>query len=152
MVPICHKFWFFWVKIYIFFFTRKVRGSFLALCVLRYYTINRRGRSNTIKRGKRVSFLIFINLEKGLKKGCKYNKLKFSNPTQKGKFLSYCVSFWRHGRVVRRGTANPFSPVQIRVPPHQQTNRNILFCSADITQPNLTQQNRIRGLLILGWF
>jgi hypothetical protein len=122
----------------------------LALCVLRYYTINRRGRSNTIKRGKRVYFLIFLNLEKGLKKGCKYNKLKFSNATQKGKFLSYCVSFWRHGRVVRRGTANPFSPVQIRVPPHQQTNRNLLFCSADITKPNFTQQNRIRGLLILG--
>ena len=102
-------------------------GSF---CVLRYYTINLRGRSNTIKRGKTVYFLIFLNLEKRIKKGCKYNKLKFTNPTQKGKFLSYCVSFWRHGRVVRRGTANPFSPVQIRVPPHQQTNRNLLFCSA----------------------
>jgi len=38
------------------------------------------------------------------------------------------------------------------VPPHQQTNRNLLFCSADITQPKFTQQNRIRGLLILGWF
>ena len=88
------------------------------------------GRSNTIKRGKTISFLIFINLEKRIriKKGCKYNKLKFTNPTQKGKFWSYCVyvSFWRHGRVVRRGTANPFSPVQIRVPPHQQTNQNLL--------------------------
>ena len=112
-------------------FNIKVSGS---LCVLRYYTIHRRGRSNTIKRGKTVSFLIFINLEKRIriKKGCKYNKLKFTNPTQKGKFWSYCVcvSFWRHGRVVRRGTANPFSPVQIRVPPHQQTNRNLLFYSA----------------------
>ena len=115
------------MKIYIWFFNIKVSGS---LCVLRYYTINRRGRSNTIKRGKTVSFLIFLNLEKRIKKGCKYNKLKFTNTTQKGKFLSYCVSFWRHGRVVRRGTANPFSPVQIRVPPHQQTNRNLLFCSA----------------------
>jgi hypothetical protein len=37
-----------------------------------------------------------------------------------------CHKFWRHGRVVRRGTANPFSPVQIRVPPHQQTNQNLL--------------------------
>ena len=140
------------MKIYIFFFNRKVRRSFLALCVLRYYTINWRGRNKRveIKKGKRVSFLIFLNLEKGWKKGCKYNKLKFSNPTQKGNFWSYCVSFWRHGRVVRRGTANPFSPVQIRVPPHQQTNRNLLFCS--ITQPIFTQQNRIRGLLILGWF
>lgn len=79
-----------------------------------------------------------------LKKGCKYNKLKFSNPTHK--ILSYYVSFWRHGRVVRRGTANPFSPVQIRVPPHQQTNQNLL--SADINHPNFTQQ--IRRLLILG--
>lgn len=69
-----------------------MRGSFLALCVLRYYTINRRGRSNTIKRGKRVSFLIFLNLERKriqLKKGCKSNKLKFSNPTQKGQNLSF---------------------------------------------------------------
>ena len=66
-------------------FNIKVSGS---LCVLRYYTINRRGRSNTIKRGKTVSFLIFLNLEKlekRIKKGCKYNKLKFTNPTQKGK-------------------------------------------------------------------
>lgn len=140
------------MKISILFFNRKVRVNFLTFFVLRYYTINRRGRSNTIKRGKRVSFLIFKNLEKGFKRGCKYDKLKFSNPTPKGKFWSYCVSFWRHGRVVRRGTANPFSPVQIRVPPHQQTNQNILFCSADITQPIFTQQNRIRGLLILGLF
>jgi hypothetical protein len=35
--------------------------------------------------------------------------------------------------VVRRGTANPFSPVQIRVSPDQQKTRNLVFCSADIT-------------------
>lgn len=27
---------------------------------------------------------------------------------------------WRHGQVVRRGTANPLSPVQIRVSPDQK--------------------------------
>ena len=32
------------------------------------------------------------------------------------------VLFWRYGRVVRRGTANPFSPVQIRVSPDRQEN------------------------------
>ena len=124
-----------------------MRGSFSALCVLRYYTINRRGGSNTIKRVKikrvkRVYFLIFLNLEKVLKKGCKYNKLKFSNPTQKGTILSYCVSFWRHGRVVRRGTANPFSPVQIRVSPDQQKTRNTLFRFADIFSPIETAEEK----------
>ena len=123
-----------------------MRGSFSPLYVLRYYTINRRGGSNTIKRGKGF-FYTFSKFRKRIKfkKGCKYNKLKFSNPTQK--ILSYCVSFWRHGRVVRRGTANPFSPVQIRVPPHQQTNQNLL--SADINHSKIPRQNRIRGLLIL---
>lgn len=33
--------------------------------------------------------------------------------------ISILFLFWRHGRVVRRGTANPFSPVQIRVSPDQ---------------------------------
>lgn len=41
------------------------------------------------------------------------------------------VSFWRHGRVVRRGTANPFSPVQIRVSPDRQENWNSLFRFVD---------------------
>ena len=52
---------------------------------------------------------------------------------KRGNFCIYFVSFWRHGRAVRRGTANPFSPVQIRVSPDQQKNRNTLFCFADIT-------------------
>lgn len=74
-----------------------MRGSFSALCVLRYYTINRRGGSNTIKRVKikrvkRVYFLIFLNLEKGLKKGCKYNKLLVIQP-KKGKFSPIVYRF-----------------------------------------------------------
>ena len=51
---------------------------------------------------------------------------------QRGNFFIYFVSFWRHGRAVRRGTANPFSPVQIRVSPDQQKNRNTFLCFADI--------------------
>lgn len=35
-------------------------------------------------------------------------------------FLSILDRIWRHGQVVRRGTANPLSPVQIRVSPDQQ--------------------------------
>lgn len=42
--------------------------------------------------------------------------------------------FWRHGRVVRRGTANPFSPVQIRVSPDQHNKwLGILLRRSDIT-------------------
>ena len=33
--------------------------------------------------------------------------------------------------MVRRGTANPFSPVQIRVSPDQQKARNLFFSSVD---------------------
>lgn len=58
------------MKIHIFFFNRKVRGSFLALCVLRYYTINRRRRSNTNKRGIKGFFSNFSKFRKGIKKGC----------------------------------------------------------------------------------
>ena len=47
-------------------------------------------------------------------------------------FGGYFALLWRHGRVVRRGTANPFSPVQIRVSPDQQKTQNILFPFADI--------------------
>lgn len=36
------------------------------------------------------------------------------------KILSILDQIWRHGQVVRRGTANPLSPVQIRVSPDQQ--------------------------------
>ncbi|KAK1405880.1 hypothetical protein QVD17_42436 [Tagetes erecta] len=57
-------------------------------------------------------------------------------------FFFLLAFVWQAAVMVRRGTANPFSPVQIRVPPHQQMNRNLLFCSADITKPNFTQQNR----------
>lgn len=35
---------------------------------------------------------------------------------------------WRHGQVVRRGTANPLSPVQIWVSPDQQKTWDFLFC------------------------
>lgn len=81
-----------------------------SLCVLRYYTINRRGRSNTIKRGKTVSFLIFLNLEKRIQKGCKYNKLKFTNPTQKGGiFILLCIvlAAWPSGKA---GDCKSFFP------------------------------------------
>lgn len=46
-----------------------------------------------------------------------FSELKKKNEKISIEFLS----FWRHGRVVRRGTANPFSPVQIRVSPQQKT-------------------------------
>ena len=49
---------------------------------------------------------------------------------QRGNFFIYFVSFWRHGRAVRRGTANPFSPVQIWVSPDQQTIRLAIPYSA----------------------
>lgn len=49
---------------------------------------------------------------------------------------------WRHGRVVRRGTANPFSPVQIRVSPDQQKTRNTLFRFADIFSPIETAEEK----------
>lgn len=49
--------------------------------------------------------------------------------------------------MVRRGTANPFSPVQIRVPPHQQMNLNLLFCSGDFVKArkslNLKSKERL---------
>ena len=61
------------------------------------------------------------------------SKYKYNKKAKGGNFVIYFVSFWRHGRAVRRGTANPFSPVQIRVSPDQQKNRNTLFCFSDIT-------------------
>lgn len=57
----------------------------------------------------------------------KKEKKRFSNPPTKRIcnrkwiiFLSILDRIWRHGQVVRRGTANPLSPVQIRVSPDQQ--------------------------------
>lgn len=38
---------------------------------------------------------------------------------------------WRHGQVVRRGTANPLSPVQIRVSPDQPKIFDFLFCRSN---------------------
>ena len=47
-----------------------------------------------------------------------HKKISSEIPARRNFFIYfYFVLFWRHGRVVRRGTANPFSPVQIRVPP-----------------------------------
>ena len=65
---------------------------------------------------------------------------KFSNPPKKkeGNILIYFISFWRHGRVVRRGTANPFSSVQIWVSPDQQKTRNPLFFRWDSWMKSLT--------------
>lgn len=94
------------------------------MCVLRYYTINRRDGTNPNKK-ERISF----------RQGFKENGIQNTSTIkkQKGVFCIFFIAFWRHGRAVRRGTANPFSPVQIRVSPDQQKNRNTLFCLADIT-------------------
>lgn len=67
-------------------------------------------------------------------------------PQKKGKIFIYFVSFRRHGRVVRRRTANPFSPVQIWVSPDQQKTRNPL--STDITHRIIPRRRRGKGLLI----
>lgn len=69
----------------------------------------------------------------------KYKKKTFSTPQpkqnkQRGNIFIYFVSFWRHGRAVRWGTANPFSPVQIWVSPDQQKTRNLLFSLVGITR------------------
>ncbi|KAF4358477.1 hypothetical protein G4B88_020155 [Cannabis sativa] len=45
-----------------------------------------------------------------------------NNKQQSSEESKYFVLVWRHGRVVRWGTANSFSPVQIRVPLDQQKN------------------------------
>ena len=64
---------------------------------------------------------------------CRQNAIKkiYENtPPKKGgifSYISYINIYWRHGRVVRRGTANPFSPVQIRVSPDRQEIWNIVL-------------------------
>ena len=53
--------------------------------------------------------------------------LRLSGSKKMEYFHIFFVSFWLHGRAVRRGTANPFSPVQIWVSPDQQKNRKKVF-------------------------
>jgi hypothetical protein len=66
-----------------------------------------------------------------------FKKKWFSNPpiTVSNRleiiFFSILLEFilgriWRHGQVVRRGTANPLSPVQIWVSPDQQKSWDFL--------------------------
>lgn len=102
---------------------KKGEGVFLnSVFVLRYYTINRRNVSNPKRK-------VRIFLGKGLKKTVfKIQVQKLITPPKKTEYFHiFFVSFWRHGRAVRRGTANPFSPVQIWVSPDQQKNRNTLL-------------------------
>lgn len=119
-----------------FFFNRKERGSFYVLWILRYYTIvwiqSKKGRAS-FRKGIRESGIQDAStiIKKKKKEVQKY--------PPRGNIFIYFVSFWRHGRVVRRGTANPFSPVQIRVSPDQQNTQNSLFCSTDITQRIIPQ-------------
>lgn len=81
---------------------------------------------------KRKNFFYF-------RKGIKIKKNRIQDTSTKkglvpprggGDIFVYFVAPWRHGRVVRRGTANPFFPVQIRVSPDQQKMGNTLlpFC------------------------
>lgn len=83
------------------------------------------------------------------RKGIKENEIQDASTIKKRRGVSFFVSFWRHGRVVRRGTANPFSPVQIRVSPDQQKTRNPILCSADIIRRIISQQKVRKELLIL---
>lgn len=112
--------------------------------VLRYYRINQKNVSN-LKRKVRIPF----------RKGIQENGIQDTNTKIKKMeyFHIFFVLFWRHGRAVRRGTANPFSPVQVWVSPDQQKNRNIILCFAEITwQIFSSRSKRGRGLLILVWF
>lgn len=120
-----------WLKIHIWLFNiKKGEGKFLGIVCFEILYNQSEGWIKSNQKGERLSF------RKRIKKNRIQDtstKKKFSNPTLSGKFFIYFfVSFWRYGRVVRRGTANPFSPVQIRVSPDQQKTRNLLFCSADI--------------------
>lgn len=116
--------------------------------VLRYYTINRRNVSNPKRK-------VRIFLGKGLKKTVfKIQVQKLITPPKKTEYFHiFFVSFWRHGRAVRRGTANPFSPVQIWVSPNQQKKSAylIIFCWYNLT--NFSSRSKGgRVLLILAWF
>lgn len=51
---------------------------------------------------------------------------------------------WRHGQVVRRGTANPLSPVQIRVSPDQQKIGYFLSCWSKFDEFLLRKKQRQR--------
>lgn len=66
---------------------------------------------------------------------------------QRGNIFIYFVSFWRHGRAVRWGTANPFSPVQIWVSPDQQKIR-LVFCLAGITRQIFSSKTRVGKRLL----
>ena len=135
-----------WLKIHNWVFNRKTEGGFSNIVfVLRYYTNNRRYGSNP-KRKVRISFLGtgFLN-----KTGLKLQVQKWITPPRKKQkvefFHIFFVSFWRHGRAVRRGTANPFSPVQIWVSPNQQKKLAylIMFCWYNLT--NFSSRSKVRG-------
>lgn len=91
-----------------------------------YFEILYEGGSNPIeiKRGEES-----LLGKKGIKKKGTHDASTIkSSSVIRDKFHQFCISFWRHGRVVRRGTANPFSPVQIRVSPAKDLKFLLLFC------------------------
>lgn len=114
------------------------------------YKINQRDRSNPKKEGfllgkgfrlRKMGFKIQVQK---YKKNTKVQKKRSLVIKKGGGIFVYFLFLlpWRHGRVVRRGTANPFSPVQIRVSPDQQKTRNTLFCFADILSPIETAEEK----------
>lgn len=121
--------------------------------ILNFEILNR-GGSNPIKTGE--GFLLGLG-----KKRIKLRKAELKMQIQYpyyGKNCIYFLSFWRHGRVVRRGTANPFSPVQIRVSPDQQNKKKTrnIFCFPDITRRSIAQQKQTVAICLirsirLGW-
>lgn len=80
-------------------------------------------------------------------------KKKIYIQSKKKNIFVYFVLPWRHGRVVRRGTANPFSPVQIRVSPDQQKMQKKylirLFCWYNLSNLLPTEAGGGKGFLIL---
>lgn len=118
MVPICPKFCFLLLKIRIPFLNKK---EFLGIGC--FEILSNQDGSNPIKKGD----FLYLVFRKGI-------RIHDTSTIKKGgeHFHLFCIPFWRHGRAVRRGTANPFSPVQIRVSPDQQKTRNPPFCYADI--------------------
>lgn len=88
------------------------------------------GMDSLQKKKGRIYFRQGINKNEISDFRWKYKKKTFSTPPnkQRGNIFIYFVSFWRHGRAVRWGTANPFSPVQIWVSPdHQKTRLEIPY-------------------------